>query len=163
MSDTSHSSIVKPMQAHETLNDYHPEEHTEHTHGGLGKYIVVFFLLCFATGLSFLTFTSWWPFKGEANRHITWTFMMAVSCFKAMLVILFFMHVKYEANWKYVLTIPAGMMSVFLVLMLIPDVGLRGRTATPERRLYMATESDKKFHHISHDEHADPSKTPAHK
>ena len=34
--------------------------------------------------------------------------MMAVSCTKAMLVILFFMHVKYEANWKYVLTIPAG-------------------------------------------------------
>ena len=32
--------------------------------------------------------------------------MMAVSCTKAMLVILFFMHVKYEANWKYVLTIP---------------------------------------------------------
>ena len=35
-----------------------------------------------------------------------WAFMMAVSCTKAMLVILFFMHVKYEANWKYVLTIP---------------------------------------------------------
>ena len=53
--------------------------------------------------------------------------MMAVSCTKAMLVILFFMHVKYEANWKYVLTIPAGMMSMFLMLMLVPDVGMRMR------------------------------------
>ena len=40
--------------------------------------------------------------------QVGWAFMMAVSCTKAMLVILFFMHVKYEANWKYVLTIPAG-------------------------------------------------------
>ena len=46
--------------------------------------------------------------------QVGWTFMMAVCCTKAMLVILFFMHVKYEANWKYVLTIPAGFMSIFL-------------------------------------------------
>jgi hypothetical protein len=38
---------------------------------------------------------------------------------------LFFMHLKYEADWKYVLTIPATFMSVFLVLALIPDVGRR--------------------------------------
>ena len=61
--------------------------------------------------------------------------MMAVSCTKAMLVILFFMHVKYEANWKYVLTIPAAFMAIFLMLML----GARrrhARTATyaEERR-----------------------------
>jgi hypothetical protein len=55
-----------------------------------------------------------------------------------MLVILFFMHVKYEANWKYVLTIPAGMMSIFLMLMLVPDVGLRLHHASQERLLHMA-------------------------
>ena len=63
--------------------------------------------------------------------------MMAVSCTKAMLVILFFMHVKYEANWKYVLTIPAGMMSIFLMLMLVPDVGLRLHHASEERLLHI--------------------------
>ena len=67
----------------------------------------------------------YWPFHDEPK--VSWTFMMAVSCTKAMLVILFFMHVKYEANWKYVLTIPAAFMSVFLGLMLIPDVGMRMR------------------------------------
>jgi cytochrome c oxidase subunit 4 len=64
---------------------------------------------------------------------------MAVSCTKAMLVILFFMHVKYEANWKYVLTIPAAMMSIFLLLMLVPDVGMRLRHASQERLLYSAS------------------------
>jgi cytochrome c oxidase subunit 4 len=65
--------------------------------------------------------------------------MMAVSCTKAMLVILFFMHVKYEANWKYVLTIPAAMMSIFLMLMLVPDVGMRLRHASQEQLQHLAS------------------------
>jgi cytochrome c oxidase subunit 4 len=64
--------------------------------------------------------------------------MMAVSCTKAMLVILFFMHLKWEANWKWVLTIPATLMSIFLVLMLVPDIGWRMRKASPERLRYAA-------------------------
>jgi cytochrome c oxidase subunit 4 len=65
--------------------------------------------------------------------------MIAVSCVKASLVILFFMHLKYESGaWKYVLTIPAAMMSLFLVLALVPDVMLRGRMASPERLQHMA-------------------------
>lgn len=64
--------------------------------------------------------------------------MMGVSCAKAMLVIMVFMHLMWEANWKYVLTIPAAMMSCFLVLMLIPDVGLRGNKYSEERMVYAA-------------------------
>jgi cytochrome c oxidase subunit 4 len=59
-----------------------------------------------------------------------------------MLVILFFMHVKYEANWKYVLTIPAAFMSLFLLFALVPDIGLRGRWLSEERQLYMAEPRD---------------------
>ena len=110
--------------------------HAEHDHGGVGKYIVVFVALCVLTGASFFTYSRYWPFHEQPQ--VGWLFMMAVSCTKAMLVILFFMHVKYEANWKYVLTIPAAFMSVFLIMMLVPDVGLRGRRASEERRLYMA-------------------------
>ena len=74
--------------------------------------------------------------------------MMAVSCCKAALVILFFMHVKYEANWKYVLTIPAGLMSIFLMLMLVPDIGLRYRTATEERKKHMAVPEPTAIHAV---------------
>ena len=73
--------------------------------------------------------------------------MMAVSCTKALLVVLFFMHLLYEANWKYVLTIPTIFMSIFLVLMLIPDVGMRMNRASEERLRHMAIE------HVT-DEHA---------
>jgi cytochrome c oxidase subunit 4 len=98
----------------------HPDDHS---HGGLGQYLMVFAALCVLTAMSFFTYSSYWPFHDQ--KQITWAFMMAISCTKAMLVITFFMHLLWEANWKWVLTIPASMMSVFLLLMLVPDVGMR--------------------------------------
>ena len=97
----------------------------------IAKYIYVFLALCVLTGARSSPIPSYWPFHDQPK--VGWAFMMAVSCTKAMLVILFFMHVKYEANWKYVLTIPASIMSIFLILALVPDVGLRMRTYSPER------------------------------
>jgi cytochrome c oxidase subunit 4 len=117
-------------------NDAHGGGHAagEFGHGGVGKYIAVFVGLCILTAISFGIANS--PLKN--TPEITWVMMMAVSCAKAMLVILFFMHLKWEANWKYVLTIPASIMSIFLLLMLVPDVGLRGRHYSEERRLHAA-------------------------
>lgn len=97
-------------------------DHGGHDHGGIAKYIYVFLALCFLTTMSFFTYSDLWPWPDAAVKRL---FMTAVSCTKAMLVILFFMHVKYEANWKYVLTIPASIMSVFLCLALVPDIGAR--------------------------------------
>lgn len=110
--------------------------HAHDDHEGIAKYIYVFIALCVLTGASFFTYSSAWPFHNEPK--IGWAFMMAVSCTKAMLVVLFFMHVKYEANWKYVLTIPAAFMSIFLILALVPDVGLRGHWISEEREQFMA-------------------------
>jgi len=117
-------------------SDAHASIDAHDDHEGIAKYIYVFLALCVLTGASFFTYSSYWPFHDQPK--IGWTFMMAVSCTKAMLVILFFMHVKYEANWKYVLTIPAAFMSIFLILALVPDVGLRGHWLAEERQLYMA-------------------------
>ena len=114
--------------------------HEEHSHGGLGKYIAVFAALCFLTTMSFFTYSEAWPWRDQPE--VGWAFMMAVSCTKAMLVVLFFMHVWWEANWKYVLTIPAAMMAMFLVIMLIPDIGMRNRMVSQERALHMARPAD---------------------
>jgi cytochrome c oxidase subunit 4 len=99
------------------------DDHCHDDHGGNGKYIAVFLALCVLTTASFFTYSSYWPFQKEVA--VTRAFMMAVSCTKAMLVIMFFMHLYWEANWKWVLTIPASFMSIFLMLMLVPDVGMR--------------------------------------
>jgi cytochrome c oxidase subunit 4 len=59
-----------------------------------------------------------------------------------MLVIMFFMHLLWEANWKWVLTIPASFMSIFLMLMLVPDIGWRQNNGfarySDDRLLYAA-------------------------
>ena len=120
------------------MSDPSHSDQNHDDHGGLGKYFVVFGALCVLTGASFFTYSSYWPFK--ATPQVGWAFMMTVSCTKAMLVILFFMHLLWEANWKYVLTIPASCMSLFLVLMLVPDVGWRMDKVSRERAVHMAIE-----------------------
>lgn len=132
MPDLTHADPTDAAHARTNTGHSGYESH----HGGLGQYIAVFVALCALSTASFVTTSRIWPFHDQPQ--VGWAFMMAVSCTKALLVILFFMHVKYEANWKYVLTIPAAFMSVFLVLMLVPDVGLRNRYASEERKLYMS-------------------------
>lgn len=121
MHDASHSA------------DVHSHAHAEH---GITQYIYVFLALCVLTGASFFTYSNMWPWHDQPQ--VGRVFMMAVSCTKAMLVILFFMHLRYEADWKYVLTIPASIMSVLLMMALVPDIGLRMRTYSPERREHAA-------------------------
>jgi len=95
------------------------DNHEHEEHGGIGKYVSVTIALLILTALSFAA-----PYVIEDTGAMR-LFMIAVSCCKAALVILFFMHLIWEADWKYVLTIPASIMSVFLVLMLVPDIGMR--------------------------------------
>lgn len=135
-------------------------EHGHDSHGGSGKYIAVFISLCVLTAISFLVG------RNEsimATPAIGWTLMMAVSCAKATLVMLFFMHLIWEANWKYVLTIPASIMSLFLLLMLFPDIRFRTYKYSEERWLHAATPVLEEEHGVPHagvghgdEEHPDP-------
>ena len=97
---------------------------------------MVFAALCGLTIVSFVTYKLF-----HDTPHLCWAVMMAVSCTKAMLVISFFMHLIWEANWKYVLTIPASLMAIFLMVTLVPDVGERTRYYS-EERLQNASEPD---------------------
>ena len=104
-------------------------EHESHGKSHKGIFIVVFVMLCVLTGLSF------WIANSHLmdNKLVGWGAMMAVSAAKAMLVIMFFMHLWWERAWKYVLTIPAFIMGVLLVMLLVPDVGMRTQTYSKDR------------------------------
>ena len=128
----------------------HGEEH--HAPPGSGKYWAVFFGLVGLTIISVTVGSS--QTLRENSPQAMWAAMMAVSCAKAMLVILFFMHLKWEANWKYVLTVPASIMSIFLLLMLIPDIGLRTRHYAEERWLHAAEPAA--VHHAAEEAHETP-------
>jgi cytochrome c oxidase subunit 4 len=124
---------VQPLADH----DLDADLHGHHPPGGLAKYLAVFVALCILTGISYGVGNS--QTLRENSPGVMWAMMMAVSCAKAMLVIMFFMHLLWEANWKYVLTIPASLMSIFLLLMLIPDIGRRTEKYADERWLYAPT------------------------
>ena len=121
--------------SHDKAGDsvHHDDGHDGH--GGLGKYLAVGAALGVLTAISFAAGSSE---TIMSTPQLGWTIMIAVSCCKALLVMLFFMHLIWEANWKYVLTVPASIMSLFLLLMLVPDVGLRTRKYSEERLLRAA-------------------------
>lgn len=146
----------------------HSKTHSGHDahedHGSMGKYLMVFLALLVLTTASFIIGTLMQgTFFGNA-------LMLAISCVKALLVMLFFMHLIWEANWKYVLTIPASFMSLFLVIALTPDIGFRTRWYAEERWLHSAEEVIEDEHHAGDhdgDHHGDeaeahPAETPAH-
>jgi cytochrome c oxidase subunit 4 len=51
------------------------------------------------------------------------------------------MHLWWEANWKWVLTVPSSLMAIILVSALIPDVGCRKDKYSSERWNRAAAES----------------------
>ena len=154
-------------QTHDS-HDENPEQadddHGHDDHGGTAKYLAVFGSLIVLTVISF-----WLGNSGikDTAPQVAWAGMMAVSCAKALLVMLFFMHLIWEANWKYVLTIPASLMSLFLVLALVPDVGLRTQhynlrrwthASEPNTPIHAESEDDEDHSH----EKPDADKEPRH-
>lgn len=55
--------------------------------------------------------------------------LVALAVTKAVLVALFFMHLKFEGRWVYLLLLPAGALATALVLALVPDVSMPPRDA----------------------------------
>jgi caa(3)-type oxidase subunit IV len=112
--------------------EHNSENHDDHDHGR--TYIQVFIGLLICTGIS--AGIGWMISKEMfvGKELLGWGIMLSVSCVKAFLVITFFMHLKWEKGmWKWMLTIPASIMSLFLMVMLVPDIGRRTHYYTDER------------------------------
>lgn len=52
--------------------------------------------------------------------------IFGIASFKAMLVALYFMHLKFEGRWKFILTIPPLFLFAALLLALVPDIARLG-------------------------------------
>ena len=50
--------------------------------------------------------------------------VLAIATAKALCVMLYFMHLKFERNWKYVLLAPTFILACGLPLALLPDIGV---------------------------------------
>lgn len=90
----------------------HDDHATHHV-----NYLAIFFVLCGCTALSVIFDVLHMP------KALTIVLVMAVASAKAMCVMAFFMHLKFEGNWKYVLLAPTTILAIGLPLALFPDVG----------------------------------------
>ena len=88
-----------------------------HEHGqGHPNYLMIFFALCVFTMISILTDVIHLPYGVKVVA------VLSVATCKALCVMAFFMHLKFERAWKYVLLAPTTILALGLPLALTPDV-----------------------------------------
>ena len=129
--------------AHETLSA-HGGGHTAHDTHATGddahhvNYLMVLGALVVFTGISWILDVT--GMKGQRvlgflNGTILLAFLvLAVATAKALCVMAFFMHLKFERNWKYLLLAPTIILAMGLPLALLPDIGVHYYTTdTPQR------------------------------
>jgi len=73
------------------------------------------------------------------------------AAIKAGLVGWFFMHLKFEGPWVYILIVPAAVLATILVLALVPDVAYRGdaEESGEEEAVWVAPGSRQPFFHLT--------------
>ncbi len=83
-------------------------------------YMKVWFVLAVFTGLEYF-----YALFLKDHFLVLVLGLVTMALFKASLVGWFFMHLKFERKWVYILIIPACVMAVFLTLMLYPDMAMK--------------------------------------
>lgn len=91
------------------------DDHDSHA----ATYFTVFLALCALTAVSVVA-----DLLHLADHRILVAIVMAVATAKALCVMLFFMHLKFERAWKYLLLGPTAVLALALPLALAPDIGM---------------------------------------
>lgn len=87
------------------------------------NYFAVFGALCVLTAVSwFLDEANGWGMF--SSRALLITLVCAVAMAKALFVLAYFMHLKFEGRWKYVLLAPTITLAIGLPIALMPDLSL---------------------------------------
>jgi len=98
------------MAYQETADGHHEHHHV--------NYLLIFIALCVCTGISVVFDLVPW------DRRLVAFLVLAVAVAKAQFVMRYFMHLKFEGAWKYVLLLPTAILACGLPLALAPDIGL---------------------------------------
>ncbi len=102
------------------------EHHDDHF-----NYLPVFLTLCGLTLVSVAADL----IRGPQLKLLVIVIAMSVALAKASYVILYFMHIKYEKAWKYILLAPTIAMAIGLPLSLLPDISFEYYPADTQLQL----------------------------
>lgn len=90
-----------------------------HEHKHHVNYFYIFLALCVLTALSVVTDVI------EFESKLALAFIvLAVATAKALFVMMYFMHLKFEGNWKYLLLAPTIILAMAIPAALGPDIGM---------------------------------------
>jgi cytochrome c oxidase subunit IV len=105
------------------MTDAH--HHDEHTAGHHAWYFGVFMALCGLTAVSVLCDIVHVPVKRIGGINVILAvIVLSVASAKALAVMVYFMHLKFEGRWKFLLLSPTVILALGLPLALLPDVGV---------------------------------------
>ena len=113
------------MHDQHTLPTSPSEEASHHV-----NYMAIFKLLCILTAVSVAADVIGGSKGVEGALGVTpakiivGVIVLTIACFKALSVLLYFMHIKFEGGWKYVLLLPTTILAVAIGVTLTPDIGL---------------------------------------
>lgn len=117
---------------------------SEQQHVSSKLYLGIFLLLCGGTLLS------WMIDLIEINSKVALiSAALAIASFKAGCVVLYFMHLKFERNWKYVLLLPTVCLAIGLPVALLPDMALSYYPNVTPQAQRLAAEPGEAGHHGS--------------
>jgi len=132
------------MSQEAAVHDSHGHDgHEAHPHV---NYFAIFIALCVCTGLS-IVFDL---FKSESLKWVIIALVMAVACAKAMFVLTYFMHLKFEGNWKFIVLLPTTILAIGLIFALAPDIGLHYYQPDVPQVTQPAPASPAADHHDTH-------------
>tara|TARA_B100000029_G_scaffold229744_1_gene227219 strand:+ start:3045 stop:3410 length:366 start_codon:yes stop_codon:yes gene_type:complete len=72
--------------------------------------------------------------------------VLAIAVAKATCVLLFFMHLKWERGWKYVLLAPTTILAIGFPIALTPDIGKHYYHQVPTETMIQATDDNASTH-----------------
>lgn len=105
----------------------HDASHESHPHV---NYFAIFIALCVCTALSVIFDVV----------HLTPTLLvvlvLAVAVAKAMFVMTYFMHLKFEGKWKFIILMPTAILAVGLMVALAPDMAMKYYPSTAPQQGY---------------------------
>lgn len=83
------------------------------------NYLGVFYVLCGLTAVSVVADLA----GGSLGKAMIALIVLAVASAKALFVMLYFMHLKYEGKWKYALLAPTIILAAGIIVALAAEFG----------------------------------------
>jgi cytochrome c oxidase subunit 4 len=100
-------------------------------------YFAIFIALCICTALSVIFDVV------EITPLLLVFLVLAVAVAKALFVLTFFMHLKFEGRWKFIILAPTTILAIGLMIALAPDMALHYYTnIAPQARAAAAAAED---------------------